>query len=338
MTDGKMAPRFAVVGTGAIGQVMHIPMLHEREDADLAVLADVDVPKAKTIAERLGIPDALTPDEVLRREDLDAVVLCTPNHVHEELAVQVLQSGKHVFVERPLALTPEGVERVLAAAEEAGKSVVVGHPQRFRPEIAALHAFVAGGEMGHIYAVRGSWLTRAVPSARPSWRHNASYAGGGALVDLGVPAIDLCLWMVGYPEPKRVMCVVTRGDHEVEDAASIMFETEGGTAFAVEVSNKLFASQDRYYVRVMGTEGSASLPPLEVYKQLGGRPLEVTPRQPRPRGGENPYVNGYRRLLDHFVRVVSGTAEAEPPTEQVTLMRLIQAAYRSAEEGQEVTP
>jgi predicted dehydrogenase len=157
-------------------------------------------------------------------------------------------------------------------------------------------------------------------------------------MDLGVPSLDLCMWLVGYPKVTRVTCVTTRGDHEVEDAATVMTETENGIAFTLEVSSRYFAGEDRYYARVMGTEGSASLPPLEIFKQLGGRPLEVTPRQPRPRGGENPYTNAYRRQLDYFVRAVAGTGEAPLPVEQVALMALIQAAYRAADERREVTP
>ncbi|MGD8320282.1 MAG: Gfo/Idh/MocA family oxidoreductase [Gemmatimonadota bacterium] len=337
MTESRDRCRVAVVGTGAISQIMHVPILEEREDVDLAVVSDLDLAKAATVAERCGVSETLAPDEALAREDLDAVVLCTPNHLHEEMAITALQAGKHVFVERPLALTAQGAERVLEAARAAGRTLVVGLSHRFRPEVSALRSFVASGEMGALYAVRGSWLTRRVPVMRPTWRHERALAGGGALMDLGVTSVDLCLWLVGYPRITRVSCVTTPGDFEVEDAATLMAESEDGIAFTLEVSSRYFAGEDRYYARVMGTEGSASLPPLEIYKQLGGRPLDVTPRQPRPRGGENPYTNAYRRLLDHFVRAVEGTGEEPLPEEQVALLRLIEAAYRSAEEGREVS-
>ena len=156
------------------------------------------------------------------------------------------------------------------------------------------------------------------------------------MVDLGVPAIDLCLWLIGYPAVKRVSCVMSPKGSVVEDAATLMAETEGGVALSLEVSNRLFAADDRYFARVMGTEGSGSLPPLEVYKQLGGRPIEVTPRQPRPSGGENPYTNAYRRQLDDFVQSVAGRRTLALPHEQVALMALIEAAYRAAEAGREV--
>lgn len=336
MNGAGASLRVGVVGTGAISQVMHVPILAERPDVDLVVLSDSDVHKARVIADRFGVPEAVGPDEILVREDLDAVVLCTPNHLHEEQAITALRAGKHVFVERPAALTAQGVERVLAAARASGTSLVVGLPHRFRPEASALRSFAAGGEMGQLHAVRGIWLTRRVPVQRPTWRQNREEAGGGALMDLGVPSLDLCLWLVGYPEVRRVSCVTIPGEHGVEDAAVLMAQSADGTAFTMEVSARYFASHDHYYARVMGREGSGSLPPLEIYKQLGGRPMEVTPRQPRPRGDENPYTNAYRRLLDHFVRVVTGMAEATLPDEQVALMRVVEAAYRSAEEGREV--
>ena len=336
MTDERVPLRFAVVGTGAISQIMHVPILAEREDVQLAVVADQDVPKARTVAERFDVPEAVETDAVMERDDLDAVVFCTPNNLHEDQAVAALNAGKHVFMERPLALTPEGTARVLAAARAAGTKLVVGLSHRFRPEVAALRSFIAGGDMGNLYAVRGSWLTRPVRVMRRTWRQDPVMSGGGAIMDLGVPSMDLCLWLVGYPRLVRVSCVTTHGDHEVEDAATLMAEAENGIAFTLEVSNRYFAGEDRYYARVMGTEGSASLPPLEIFKQLGGRPLEVTPRQPRPRGGENPYTNAYRRQLDYFVRAVAGKGEAPLPEEQVALMALIRAAYKSADERREV--
>ena len=336
MTGESEPARFAVVGAGAISQVVHVPILAEREDVTLVALADIDEPKARTVADRFGVPEVTSADEVLGRDDIEGVVLSTPNHLHEEMALQALESGKHVLVERPLALTADGVRRVLDAAEKAGTCLSVGMPHRFRPEVSALRSFVAGAELGDIYAIRASWLTRARPSMRPSWRDEGEKAGGGALMDLGVPALDLSLWLVDYPEVTRLRCVTSSVQGDLEDAATLMAETADGAVLTVEVSARYFAGEDRFYARVMGSEGSGSLPPLEVYRQLGGRPLDVTPRQPRPRGGENPYTNAYRRQIDHFVRGMQGVGEVEMPHEHVALMEVIQMAYRAAEEGREV--
>ena len=336
MTDGAAPIRLAVIGTGAISQVVHVPILAEREDVDLVALADTDAPKADTIAHRFDVAEVIEPEEALTRDDLDSVVLCTPNDTHEEMALQALEAGKHVFVERPIATSPVGAARVIEAVKTAKTYLLVGHRHRFRPEVATLRSLVAGSELGELYAVRGGWLTRRVPFLRSTWRQNKASSGGGAMMDLGVPAVDLCLWIGGLPTIQTVSCVAHGGDYEVEDAATLMFQSGDGVIFSIEVSNRLFAGEDRYYARVMGTEGSGSFPPLEVYQQLGGRPLKVTPRQPRSRGGEDPYTTAYRRLIDQFVRGASGRSEIEVPGEQVALMRLIKAAYESAEAGHAV--
>jgi predicted dehydrogenase len=328
--------RVGIVGAGAISQVVHLPIFSERHDVDLVALGDIDIHKAETLSRRFSIPLVMDPNELLAFDELDAIVVCTPNYLHEEMAISALEQGRHVLVERPLASSSEGASRLVEAAVRAGTLLAVGMPHRFRPEVSALRSFVEGGELGELTGVRGSWLTRSFPSGRPTWRVRRAAAGGGALVDLGIPALDLCLWIVGFPEAKRLTCLMSKGDDEVEHSATLLLETTSGIALALEVTNQLYSGDDRFYVRVMGTDGSGRLPPLEVYKRLGGRPMDVTPRQPRPRGGENAYTNAYRRLLDDFVRRATGVGEVAAPVEQVGLLRLIEAAYRSAESGREV--
>ena len=121
----------------------------------------------------------------------------------------------------------------------------------------------------------------------------------------------------------------------MEQAASLFAETEDGTVLTLEVSWALYDHDDHHYVRVMGSDGTGVLPPLQLFKQLGGRPMDVTPRQPLPRGGENPFTNAYRRQIDHFLRTVCGEASCPPPREQIAVMAAVQGAYVSASEGRE---
>jgi len=337
VTKGERdAVRVGVLGTGAISQVVHLPILTERKDVDVVAVSDQDDHKAVTIAHRFGIPDVLTDEALLSDDRIQAVFLCTPNFLHERQALAALETGKHALVERPLALTADGARAVVEAARSSGRSVVAGMSHRFRPDVAALRSFVAGGELGAIHSVRGAWLNRGLPIARSTWRQKPAEAGGGALMDIGVQALDLCLFLLGHPRALRVKCSTHIGDFEVEDAATLMVDLEGGAALTLDVSWGYFGGDDRHHARVLGTEGSGSLPPLEIFKQLGGRPLEVTPRQPSPRGGENPYMNAYRREIDHFIRAVAGEVDAPLPEEQVALMELVEAAYRSARDGVEV--
>ena len=279
-----------ILGVGAVTQVVHLPMFSERPDVEVIAVSDLDRAKAEALATRFEVPLVLSNEEILSHDRVQAAVICTPNYLHESMAVEAFEHGKHVLVERPLALTAKGVRRVLDAAEAAGRHLAVGMIHRFRPDVGALGAFVAGGELGDIYAVRANSLTR-MPAVRSTWRQNQEEAGGGALMDLGVPILDLAFWLVDYPRIKRVTAVFRDGDGEVEEAATVFAVSESGIAFSVEVSWNLFAEADRHRARVMGTEGSGALPPLDIHKRLGGQPVAVTPRQPRTRGGENRYQN-----------------------------------------------
>ncbi len=336
MSASRRPVRVGVLGTGAVSQIVHMPILADRPDVEVVAVSDADQPKARAIAGRFGVERVVTDDELLDGDLVDGVVISTPNHLHEEQAMAALKAGKHVLVERPLAFTEKGVDRLLKQARKSGKVLMAGMSHRYRPDAAALASFVAGGELGQVYQVRGSWLNRKLHLTRPTWRQSHQQSGGGALMDLGVPAIDLCMHMIGYPKVTRVSAITYKGDYEVEDAAIVMIATDSGPAVTVEVSWSFFGSEDRQFFRVMGTEGSASLPPLQVFKQLGGRPLDVTPHQPVPRGSENPYHAAYRREIDMYVRAMAGEREAPLPEEQRALMAVIEAAYRSAAKGKEV--
>lgn len=330
------AVQVGILGVGAVTQVVHLPMFSERPDVDVVAVSDPDRRKAEALATRFEVPQVLSDEEILSHDGIQAAVICAPNHLHESLAIQALESGKHVLVEKPLAMSVEGVRRVLDVAASSGLHLALGMNHRFRPDVGALAAFVAGGELGDIYAVRANSLTRKLPDVRSTWRQSPEEAGGGALMDLGVQIMDLAFWLVDYPRITRVTAVFRRGEAEVEEAATVFAVSESGIAFTFEVSWNLFAEADRHRARVMGTEGSGSLPPLDIHKQLGGRPMDVTPRQPKTRGGENRYQNAYRRLLDEFVRAVLGKSDVSAPVEQLHLMEVIAAAYRSADEGREI--
>ncbi len=325
-----------ILGVGAITQVVHLPMFSERPDVDVVAVSDPDTLKAEALAARFQVPRVRSDEEILADDEIQAAAICTPNHLHESLAVEALERGKHVLVEKPLAMNAEGVRRVLDAAAASGRHLAVGMNHRFRPDVGALASFVAGGELGDLYAVRANSLARKMPAVGSTWRQKPEEAGGGALMDLGVPILDLAFWLVGYPRITRVTAVFRSGEADVEEAATVFAVSESGVAFSVEVSWNLFAESDRHHCRVMGTEGSGSLPPLDIHKQLGGRPMDVTPRQPKARGGENRFQNAYRRLLDQFVRATLGESDVSAPIEQIHLMEVISAAYRSASEGREI--
>ncbi|MDQ3604597.1 MAG: Gfo/Idh/MocA family oxidoreductase [Gemmatimonadota bacterium] len=328
--------RIAILGAGAIAQVVHIPVLTRMPGVEVAAVCDTDRGKADSVAARFGIPNVFHSDDRLWKEaDFDGVVICTPSHLHEAQVQQALAAGKYVLCEKPLALTAEGVERVLAS-EGADGRLMVAMNQRYRPDASALQTFVARGELGDVFYLRTGWFNRRIGRGRPSWRHQKALAGGGALIDLGIQMLDLALWLLGYPEAERVVAHLHRErPMRVEDSAVVLIRLEDGRVVNLEVTWNLLAEQERQYLYLLGTAGTASLSPFTVFRQRGGGLSEVTPQLPP--GSENLFTASYRRELQYFVDVVRGERKAKAPTEHVRLMRVIEAAYRSARERREVT-
>lgn len=328
--------RVGLLGLGAIAQVVHLPILASLDNVKLVVVCDADRPKARAIGSRFGIERvAKDDDEVFAADDVDAVVICTPSHQHEGQAIAALEGGKHALVEKPLALTDEACNRVLEAAERAGRAAMVAMNNRYRPDASALKPFADGGELGDIFLTRSAWLNRKVRVVRPTWRHRLETAGGGALIDLGVQALDLAMWMLGFPEAASVIAHThTDTGMEVEDTAAIIVRLVGGGGISLTVSWSLVAERDRHYLRLLGTRGSGAISPLAVFKEMEAGLLDVTPLIPP--GRENLYTASYRQQLQHFADVALGKAKAEPPREQAELMRLIALGYRSALEQREV--
>jgi predicted dehydrogenase len=327
--------RLGLLGTGAAAQVMHLPILSQMQGVNVEAVCDRDRSKASAIASRFAVPRVLDSDEDVIGADVDGVIICTPSHLHEEQAVAALDAGKHVLVEKPLALTAAGVERVLRAAERAGRTVQVALHNRNRPDILALRPFIQGRELGEIFLVKAVWLNRKVRPQRPTWRSRQETAGGGALMDLGVQVLDLCMWLLGSPRIDRLVAQVhTEENAEVEDAAALMLMGEGGLVIAMQLTWSLVGPRDHNTLQVLGTHGSASLPPLMVNKEVEHGMIDVTPQFAV--GRENLYMASYRRDLWHFVSEIRGEMQFGLPWDQVELMRLLALAYESAREGKEV--
>jgi len=334
MSAGEL--RVGLLGLGSIAQVVHLPILTQTPGIRLVAVCDVDNAKARAIAARFGIPRVHASDtEVFRADDLDALVICTPSHLHAEQAIAALEESKHVLVEKPLGLTADTAAGVLKAADSAGRTLMVAMNHRYRPDIVALKPFADGGELGRIFLTRGAWLNRKMRLVRPTWRHRRATAGGGVLMDLGVQLLDLCLWMLGFPAVQSVSCHTHPGEGmEVEDTAAFLARLVDGGVVSLTMSWSLVAERDRHYMRMLGTRGSAAIQPLAVYKEVETGLIDVTPNITL--GRENLYTASYRQELTHFGRAARGEEAVPPPAEQVELMRIIALAYRSAREGREI--
>ena len=324
-----------MVGAGAIAQLAHLPVLAKMRGATLVAVCDNDRPKARALADRFGIPDTFTDiEDLLELDGLDAVVIATPNHLHEPHVLSALAAKRHVLCERPLALTTRGVERILSAAARVNCKVAVANNHRYRTDVQTLARFIQGGELGKVLGIRGgAYHFKRSPDG---WRFRRAEAGGGAFLDYGVPLLDLALWLADFPEPVRVTAHMdrARGSDSVEEAMVVHLECASGVSFSFDVSSAYVGEEERWWFEVLATRGSARLAPLRVIKELNGRPTDVSPSGAL--GRESAFIQSYRAELAHFLSVVSGEAPYEPPADQVTVHRIVEAIYRGAEEGKEV--
>jgi predicted dehydrogenase len=324
-----------ILGTGAIAQVVHLPILTRMRGVEVVGIFDLDHAKATTLARRFAVPRVYQSAEEIWDDDaVDAVVICTPNNVHEEQVVQGLATGRYVFCERPLALTEKGTARVIRAAKKGGR-LMVGMNQRFRPDASALKSFLAAGELGEIQYLRAGWLNRRMTRSPRSWRLLKTGAGGGALMDLGIQMLDLSLWLLGFPEPLRLVAHLhSMPGSDVEDSAILLLEVTDGMVINLEATWSLVADREREYLQVIGNHGSGSFPPLRVFKDTENGLLDVSPQIATSR--ENQFTASYRQELAHFVEAVRAEQLIQTPSDQITLMKIVEGAYRSAEKRSEI--
>jgi len=327
--------RIGLVGAGAIAQLAHLPALAKLRGGQLVALCDNDGPKAGALAERFDVPHVFTDlEDMLELDELDAVIIATPNHLHEPHVLSALRAKVDVLCERPLALDARGVQRILGAAERTGRKVVVGNNHRFRNDVQQLSRFLYGGELGRVTGMRaGEYRFR---TSREGWRFRQAEAGGGAFFEHGFPLLDLAMWLAGFPDPVRVTAHsdLQSDPGSVEDSMFVHIECAADINFTFDINWCYIGQDERWWFEVLGNRGSARLAPLRVVKDLNGKPTDVSPTGAAAR--ESVFLQSYRAELAHFVAVLTGAAEYEAPADQLKLHRIIEAAYRSASEKTEV--
>ncbi|HUF65025.1 MAG TPA: Gfo/Idh/MocA family oxidoreductase [Gemmatimonadaceae bacterium] len=325
--------RLGLVGVGAITQLAHLPALAKLRGVEVVALCDNDGPKASAIAERFGVSHVFTDIEDLLELEMDAVVIATPNHLHEPHVLSALRAGVHVLCERPVALTSRGVERILAASERTGRKVVVGTNHRFRSDVQQLARFLEGGELGQMKAIRaGEYRFR---SPHRGWRGRRAEAGGGAFLEQGLALVDLALWLADFPKLSRVTASADgpKSATAVEDSMFVHVECASGLSIVCDTTWSYVGQEERWWFEVLCARGSARLAPLRVVKELNGKPVDVSPTGAAAR--ESAFLQSYRAELAHFLSVVQGESRYDPPADQLLVHRLVEAVYKSAEDGKE---
>ncbi|TPW73421.1 Gfo/Idh/MocA family protein [Schumannella sp. 10F1B-5-1] len=333
-----------------------------------AVLVGRDAAGVQAAADELGWAEAATDwREVIARPDIDIVDICTPGHLHAEVAIAALAAGKHVLVEKPLANTLDEAERMAAAAADArrdhGAVAMVGFNYRRVPALALARQLVAEGRLGTIRQMRASylqdWLVDA--DAPMTWRLRKETAGSGALGDLASHAIDQLLSLsgasiAGVSAQTATFTPERRGDHglervTVDDAAWATLTFDTGARASLEVSRTATGRKNALQIELYGDRGAIRFD-LERLDELqfldldesittqGFRTILVTePEHPYldawwPQG----HIIGWEHSFVHEVRdllhaVENGDAVSPDFGDGLAVQRVLDAIERSAAQG-----
>ncbi|HEY7660772.1 MAG TPA: Gfo/Idh/MocA family oxidoreductase [Actinomycetota bacterium] len=231
-----MSIRVALFGCGWI-QDFHARGVRAHPDGELVAVANHREETAHAFAERHEIERVTTDWRTLAADPaVDAAIVATPNALHAPQAVELLRAGKHVLVEKPMATSVAECDAMIQAAAEGSASLMVAHCWRFHDDVRALGRRIEAGELGEIVKTRGYGVH--VDWGPSGWFVDPELAGGGALVDMGVHAIDTARFLLGDPVPERVCAAIgTRyaaGRYEVDDDGVVLITWSNGTTSLVE--------------------------------------------------------------------------------------------------------
>jgi predicted dehydrogenase len=193
---GPRTLNVGVIGCGGIARQFHLKILRGTPGVEVVAVADPNPDARAMAAELSGATAHGDSDELLARDDVDAVLICAENRAHAQLALAAAEAGKPFYLEKPLALSADDGRRVVAASASSGVPAAIGYQFRYLPLYVALRRRLAGGELGAVRAIRTRYCEPVSAERMPSWRRRRE-TGGGVLMDFGTHHLDLAAWLLG---------------------------------------------------------------------------------------------------------------------------------------------
>jgi len=330
--------RVGIIGLGWPGRE-HLKGYKASNRAEVVAVCDMDPELRERVADEQDVPRAYADyGELLTEEAVDAVSVCLPNFLHKPATVDALEAGKHVICEKPPALSAAEAREMADIAKREGKTLMYALVQRFGSAAQIVREFVDAGELGEIYFGKAGYVRRrGIPIGKGGWFVDKARSGGGALIDIGVHALDCAWWLMGNPKPVSVSGsayahfghTVPEGvQYDVDDAAFGLIKFENDATLFLEATWALNLPTTSFK-QIAGTKGGATLDPLTIYTERNGLQVDIAPSPPQR--------NGFEQQIQHFVECLLNGTEPGPSAEQgVSLMQMLDGIYTSASTGKEV--
>ena len=345
-----MKIRWGIIGCGGIARRRTIPGLVGAANAELVAVMDTNETFAKEVAEEFGVKHAFSDlDSLLALPEVDAVYIATPVFCHKEQVIAAANAGKHILLEKPMAMTSAEAEELKALCEEKGVRLSIGLMMRFHAYHEEMKRLIAEGAIGDIVSIRSQFACW-YPDIPGVWRQDKSKSGGGALVDLGVHCIDLVQYVTGLRATEvTAFCDTQTFSYGVDDSASVLLRMNNGALCVIESNFNIPDDAVTGKIEIYGTAGSMRADGTLAQEEVGTVHVLTSDSTKGYDASQNrgpivptvidvPTGNMYTKEVERFGdAIINGTASPVPAEDAIFVQKIVEAAYRANDEKRFVT-
>lgn len=335
--------KVGIIGTGQVAQAYHIPAFRSyNQSVEMVAICGRDKGKTKKLATELEIDKAYSdPDKMLAENSLDIISVCSPNNLHYQHTMRALNAGCHVLCEKPPALSYAEAKAMQEKSRAAQKVLCYNLRNRQLKETEILKGMIDAGEFGIVYHINARFIRRR---GIPGWGSftNKDVQGGGALMDIGIHALDLALYLLDYPEVNAVLGntynyigkiggVGLMGDWDpktftVEDSCFAHISFKNGSSITLETAFALNVEKEQdFNLQIHGSKSGASLIPLKVFTEKENKLTDIDLFIDEE-------INTYEKNIHKFIDTCLGQTTSVCNAQQgTTLQKIIEGIYHSAD-------
>ncbi len=251
--------QFAIVGCGHIAK-KHVEAIQKAPGAELVAVCDTNPQRLQEYVTEYGIKGYTDLAEMLQDDSIDVVNICTPSGYHAPLAVQAADAGKHIIVEKPIALTLEDADAIIEACQRNGVKLSVVHPNRFRPAIQVLKGAMEEGSFGKLSHANATvrWNRNQEYFDKDPWRGTKAL-DGGVLMNQAIHNLDLMIWMMGEPEEVSSFSATRLRNIEAEDVSVGVVRFKNGALGVVEAAVTIYPRNLEETLSIFGESGTVKI-------------------------------------------------------------------------------
>ena len=337
-----MSIKVGIIGCGKIAQVRHIPEYTANPYTEVYGFYDLNLARAEELAKKYGGKAYASYEELLADPEIEAVSVCVANHAHAEISIAALKAGKHVLCEKPMAITLEECEAMVAAAKESGKYLMIGQNQRLAKAHMKARELIRQGAIGKVLTFRtifghGGPETWSVDPGKNTWFFDKTKAAMGAMADLGIHKTDMIQYVLDTKIVKTQAVLTTLDKRDatgqligVDDNAICIYQMENGVIGTMTASWTYYAAEDNTTV-IYGTKGELRLydDPKYSVQQINADGTRIDYQIDQIQTNDHQTASG---IIDLFAKCL--VEKTEPEISGASVLHAMKAVFASIESSE----